>query len=793
MTDKLNNLSDWLRNNRLKEEASLLSDILLKSGELLPELPEFTEEERLSVPGLTEEERLSVPVSDESIKTLFTAEEQGLSSEESLEHNVLFEGKVLKKGHSGGLPDAFIKRIQSLLEKHGYALAGHGADGIFGEETEKAILEFQRNNKNGGLAESGEIDKATLLALKSTTAIRRTPSEIGAPAKAQKINRSKEPHIPDNFAQYGNVMKGAVLGRSGNGSGKIESDRAMRELAFLYDVKGVRTIFSMAQCNKVAGFIERFKEERPNIKLKQICRKIKYSKDPSSNRDIHEEVASLIQSGEKFYIHCYYGFHRTGTALVGGWIKTGLSFDEAFARAGISSNIGRWSGSPSQTNLLTQLRRLSEETSNADSPPNKPPKKVAGGRANLANMSSQTRNNLYKLTQAEVGSQGARAQQAFMETVSNRSAIQGKTIEFTVTNRRYYQPIMGEGKSIDTLRPVSDKTRAKYDKILDKVIGGSNITNGATHNASAGVARSVNKGGYNSKISSIIVIGGETFYSKTYEQRKIKRLDFSDTSDLSIKPSGQSDIPPPRRPNSSGEYILPKVSFVSVPAVSAANLAIKESREAWDNGNFGEKDPRAEAPIQKYYAYTSKHNGWKNNIDRWGTGRRGPGSKHEGKRQLNPVRERDKNGTAINWYAWSAVYVSWVMKQYDGEGATWFASEGHPLYIRSYKNKRKKIERNPKDHIGKMYYIWFTREEMNKYGMKPEPGDVIGRGSHCDIYIGGNQIIGGNTSAKNKDTGNKKKFGGGTSGAKPLVWKSGFGIIKRVRITGPGSNNMLVA
>jgi peptidoglycan hydrolase-like protein with peptidoglycan-binding domain len=255
-----------------------------------------------------------------------------------------------------------------------------------------------------------------------------------------------------------------------------------------------------------------------------------------------------------------------------------------------------------------------------------------------------------------------------------------------------------------------------------------------------------------------------------------------------LKPSGE--IPPSIKPVAAGTHVLPKVSFVSVPCSSCAALAQKEAKEKWDNGNISEKDPRAEETITKYYDYTSKNNSWKNNIDRWGTGRR-TDEKHKGKKQMNPVKERNEDGVATNWWHWSAVYVTWVMKQYDGEGATWYANEGHTLYIAAAKRKRRIIEQNPSDHIGKMYYVWFTKAEMDKYGMKPELGDVIGRGSHCDIYIGGNMLIGGNTTAKNESTGNNKKYDGGTSGPKPLRWKSGFGIIKRVRVTGPGSNSMV--
>ena len=620
MINKLNRLSSWLKRNGLKVESSMVSDMFLKLGTSIPEeLRGLYSNEELNLPAnhpnssaptleelrkLFTPEELNDPLALEELRKLFTPEELSLSSKESLKHNILNERGVLRKGARDDSSDGLVREVQTLLEKHGHTLPGHGADGIFGGETEKAILEFQRNNKNSGLRESGEIDAATLIVLQSEVAITREEAELA------------------------------------------EGD----------------------------------------------------SKNPDTTM---------------------------------------------------------------------------------------PAPKVSGraGRSQLAGMSSETRDKLYKLTQAEVGSQGSRAQQAFMETVANRSAIQGKTIDFTVSDRRYYEPIMGEGKSINTLRAVNDATRAKYDEILNKVIGGSNITNGATHNASAGVAKKVNEGGYNANTSSIIVIGGETFYSKTYEQKKIKGLD------VSISSSGQSDVPPARRPKTAGEYVLPKISFVSVPCVSAANLAIKEAREQWDNGNIGETDPRAEPLIQKYFGWTSRNSSWSRNVDRWGTGRRTFG-KHKGKRQMNPIKGRHENGSA-QFYAWSAAYVSWVMGQYDGEGAKWYVLEGHAGYIRAFKNKRAKIEKNPEDHIGKMYYMWFTREEMNKYGMKPELGDVIGRGSHCDIYIGNNQLIGGNTVAKNENTGNKRKYNGGTSGAKPLVWKSGFGIIKRVKITGPSKEELV--
>jgi peptidoglycan hydrolase-like protein with peptidoglycan-binding domain len=629
MMNKLKNLSNLLSQIGLKTEASSVLDMLPKSNttddsikriasKSIPTLEElrlmFPQENLSSLPSST------VPTLEEVVK-LFTREELTAAYEknierkedETLEDKILYKGERLEKGLKDTQAKSLIEEVQTLLEKHGYTLKGYGIDGDFGNETEKAVLEFQSNNKSSGLIESGKIDGATLLALRSMTAVRRS-AEKPAP-------HSDEPKDTSN---------------TGRDFGKF--------------IRNIRAV-------------------------------------PS--------------------------------------------------------------------------------------------------RMKLVNMSPKTKERLYKLTQAEVGSQGARAQQAFMETVVNRASIQGKSIDYTVSDHRYYEPINTKGNgNVDNLRPVSNNAKAKYDKILDKVIEGSNITNGATHNASAGVAKNW-ESKYDGQAGTRRDIGGETFYSKTYEQKKLKNLDLPNRS---TKPS---DIPPARRPSLSGEYTLPKVSLVSVPNVSAANLAVKESKEQWDNGNFGEKDPRAEPLIQKYFGWTSRNSSWARNVDRWGPGRRTFG-KHKGKRQMNPIVERNKKGVA-KFHAWSAAYVSWVMGQYDGEGAKWYVLEGHSGYIRAFKNKRRKIEKNPEEHIGKMYYLWFTREEMNKYGMKPELGDVIGRGSHCDIYIGGNQLIGGNTIAKNESTGNKKKYGGGTSGAKPLVWKSGFGIIKRVKITGSGSDNMLVA
>jgi hypothetical protein len=137
--------------------------------------------------------------------------------------------------------------------------------------------------------------------------------------------------------------------------------------------------------------------------------------------------------------------------------------------------------------------------------------------------SSATMEQFYTLIKAEVGSQGATAQQAFIETVFNRAGVQGQTINQIISNTEYYQPYQDGGFS-NAAANLTDSERQLYQGLINNVLNGSNITGGATHNASAGVAASVKNGGYDAVVGSVVDIGGETFYSKTFEQDKIGDL-----------------------------------------------------------------------------------------------------------------------------------------------------------------------------------------------------------------------------------------------------------------------------
>jgi hypothetical protein len=92
------------------------------------------------------------------------------------------------------------------------------------------------------------------------------------------------------------------------------------------------------------------------------------------------------------------------------------------------------------------------------------------------------RNRLMAYTQAEVGSQGPAAQQAFMESIMNRAAARKQTLAKTLSGG--YFP--GETHA-RAGRGVTDAQREKYGPMVEAVMSGSNLSNYATGNASGTV------------------------------------------------------------------------------------------------------------------------------------------------------------------------------------------------------------------------------------------------------------------------------------------------------------------
>jgi len=96
------------------------------------------------------------------------------------------------------------------------------------------------------------------------------------------------------------------------------------------------------------------------------------------------------------------------------------------------------------------------------------------------------RDRLFALTATEVGGQGADAQQAFLETLFNRAAARRGSLADMMS---VYDPRRGTGyyPSLGDTGGLSDDQRSHFGNLLTRVMAGSDITRGATGNASGTV------------------------------------------------------------------------------------------------------------------------------------------------------------------------------------------------------------------------------------------------------------------------------------------------------------------
>lgn len=134
----------------------------------------------------------------------------------------------------------------------------------------------------------------------------------------------------------------------------------------------------------------------------------------------------------------------------------------------------------------------------------------------------QVRELFRTMMAAEVGSQGREAQVGFAETVFNRAQARGVSLKTILSSRSYYQPYKDGGFN-RAQRRMNDKLRSSYDNVLDEVYRGTNTTNMATDNASAGLARRIKNHGAHD-FHSGDYIGGELFYNKTIWQKGLKNI-----------------------------------------------------------------------------------------------------------------------------------------------------------------------------------------------------------------------------------------------------------------------------
>lgn len=87
------------------------------------------------------------------------------------------------------------------------------------------------------------------------------------------------------------------------------------------------------------------------------------------------------------------------------------------------------------------------------------------------------------------GGNNSDARKAVMETMMNRASAYKKSLADTVGNQKYYEPYQNGSYNQHLGKVRNDPEYAKQlDKEIDEVVSGSNYSNYATHNGSAGVA-----------------------------------------------------------------------------------------------------------------------------------------------------------------------------------------------------------------------------------------------------------------------------------------------------------------
>ena len=159
--------------------------------------------------------------------------------------------------------------------------------------------------------------------------------------------------------------------------------------------------------------------------------------------------------------------------------------------------------------------------------PTMPATKIAGG-PNRSQFDRELQNpavraRMQALTVAEVGASNPRAQRALMETIFNRAQATNTTLMQTM-NSRYYAPMQHGGAAMARAESAVRNNPAlqrQLDDGMRDVRAGSNVSNYATDNASAGVARAAER-------SQAITarIGGETFSRKEGRRNGVSHADY---------------------------------------------------------------------------------------------------------------------------------------------------------------------------------------------------------------------------------------------------------------------------
>ena len=152
----------------------------------------------------------------------------------------------------------------------------------------------------------------------------------------------------------------------------------------------------------------------------------------------------------------------------------------------------------------------------------------------------QLAQRIMSLAKAEVGNQGPSAQQKWMETIFNRAYAQGRSLSQVIDPNNGYWP---KGQK----RPQLSKAEIDaYQATLGKVVAGSNESNYATDNASAGLAKKREQSGRVGTWDN-----GEFFYIDNHYRKAMERL-RAETEQRARDQATKPLKPDQERPSQSG-------------------------------------------------------------------------------------------------------------------------------------------------------------------------------------------------------------------------------------------------
>ncbi len=136
----------------------------------------------------------------------------------------------------------------------------------------------------------------------------------------EKRNHSATDYLPYRTYQFSNSLNSGAPGYPG-GKGDFDVNFAMLQIENLYK-SGVKTIVSLDSKKGMTAAIEKLKDEK-GIQVNHIKYTTQRDYLNDNNRKIFNTVASLINSGEKFLVHCRHGAHRAPFSTCGGYIASG--------------------------------------------------------------------------------------------------------------------------------------------------------------------------------------------------------------------------------------------------------------------------------------------------------------------------------------------------------------------------------------------------------------------------------------------------------------------------------------